>query len=339
MQHAQAAILRHMPYFIAVVEEGSVQAAAARMNVAQSALSRRIRLLEQELGGVPLFERTHRGMRLLPVGEALLAEARAVLAAIERARRRVEAMARGATGRVSAAFVELVTRQPEMLEALQAFGRDHPTVELSLRPLLSEEQRTELSSGVLDVALLYHDPKEAIAEALSGPGVELSAESILRDPFVVAVPSDHALARRERVQLTDLADEPVIWASHHKTPRLYERLLEVCERQGYTPRIIMETPTSDVTLKVVAAGMAIGFVPASLIGHASPKVAFVRPENLDFEVQLSLVWNTGAEGGLADRLAAYLLRRMGAERRDEADCEFLDTHHSLKALPAAASRS
>jgi DNA-binding transcriptional LysR family regulator len=334
MQHAQAAILRHMPYFLAVVEEGSVQAAAARMNVAQSALSRRIRLLEQELGGIPLFERTHRGMRLLPVGEALLDEARAVLIAIERARLRVAALARGATGRLAAGFVELVTRQPDMLEAIQAFARDYPTVELKLKPLLSEEQRTELSSGVLDVALLYHDPREAIAEVLSGPGVELRAAPLMRDPFVVAVPCDHALARRPRVRLAEFADDPVIWASHRKTPRLYDRLIEVCERQGYTPRIIMETPTSDVTMKVVAAGMAIGFVPASLIDHAPPKVAFVRPADLDFDVQLSLVWNTRASGGLADRLAEYLLRRMGGE-----GFESLDTRHSVKALSAAAPRS
>jgi len=310
VQHSQAAILRHMPYFLAVVEEGSVQAAAARMNVAQSALSRRIRLLEQELGGVCLFERTHRGMRLLAVGEALLCEARAVLVSIERARLRVAALSRGAAGRVAAGFVELVTRRPEMLEALQAFARDFPTVELNLKPLLSEEQRSDLASGVLDLGLLYHDPREAIAETLSSPGVELRGEALLRDPFMVAVPADHPLARRSDLRLADLADEPVIWASHKKTPRLYDRLLEACDRQGYTPRIIMETPTSDVTMKVVAAGLAIGFVPGSLVDHAPPKVAFVQPVDLDFEVQLSLVWNARAEGGLADRLADYLLRRM-----------------------------
>jgi DNA-binding transcriptional LysR family regulator len=318
MQHAQAAILRHMPYFLAVVEEGSVQAAAARMNVAQSALSRRIRLLEDELGGVSLFERTHRGMRLLPAGEALLAEARGVLASIERARLRIQALARGATGRVSAGFVELIARRPEMLEALQSFARDYPSVELSLRPMLSEEQRGELSRGVLDLGLLYHAPDEDIAEALSGPGVALRAAPILRDPFVVAVPSGHALARREHVRLADLAEESVVWASHRKSPQLYERMLETCERQGYSPRIIMETPTSDVTIKVVAAGMAIGFVPASLEGHAPSQVAFLRPDDFDFDVQLSLVWNAGADGGLAERLATYLLERIGRERPKEA---------------------
>jgi DNA-binding transcriptional LysR family regulator len=313
------AILRHLPYFLAVVEEGSVQAAAAKMNVAQSALSRRIRLLEQELDGAALFARSHRGMRLLPAGEALLAETRAVLAAIERARLRIEALARGSAGRVSAGFVELVTRRPEMLDALRAFAREHPAVELGLRPMLSEEQRIELAGGDLDVGLLYHGPEEDIARALSGPGVELQAAAILRDPLLVALPAAHALARRERVLLADLAEEPVVWASHRKSPRLYERMLAACERRGYAPRIIMETPTSDVTMKVVAAGMAIGFVPASLIGHAPPQVAFVRPEDLDLDLQLSLVWKAGAENGLAQRLATCVLQAI-AEQPASAPC-------------------
>jgi DNA-binding transcriptional LysR family regulator len=102
----------------------------------------------------------------------------------------------------------------------------------------------------------------------------------------------------------------VVWASHHKNPRLYQRLLSACESRGYTPRIIMETPTSDVTLKVVAAGMAIGFVPASLKDHAPAAVAFVTPEDFDVVVQLSLVWKTDSPGGLADRLAACVLERI-----------------------------
>jgi DNA-binding transcriptional LysR family regulator len=205
-----------------------------------------------------------------------------------------------------------------MLEALQAFARDYPGVELSLRPMLSEEQRPELSRGVLDLGLLYHDPNEEIAEVLSGPGVELRAAPILRDPFIVAVPAGNALAQREHVRLADLAEEPVVWASHRKSPRLYESMLATCESRGYSPRIIMETPTSDVTLKVVSAGMAIGFVPASLVGHAPSQVAFVRPDDFDFEVQLSLVWNPQAEGGFAERLATYLLSRIGEERATDA---------------------
>jgi DNA-binding transcriptional LysR family regulator len=200
-----------------------------------------------------------------------------------------------------------------MLDALQAFAREHPAVELSLRPMLSEEQRIELARGDLDVGLLYHGPEEDIAAALSAPGVELQAAAILRDPLLVALPAGHALARRERVRLADLSEESVVWASHRKSPRLYERMLAACERRGYAPRIIMETPTSDVTMKVVAAGMAIGFVPASLIGHAPPQVAFVRPEDLDLELQLSLVWKAGAEAGLAQRLAACVLQAIAGQ--------------------------
>lgn len=81
--------LSQIEYFVAVAEKGHVGRAASRVRVAQPALSRQIRALESELG-TPLFERTPRGMRLLPAGETFLAHARTILSEIERARESVK---------------------------------------------------------------------------------------------------------------------------------------------------------------------------------------------------------------------------------------------------------
>jgi DNA-binding transcriptional LysR family regulator len=299
------AILKHLPAFLAVAEEGSLLAAAARLNIAQSALSRRIRLLEHEIGGAALFAREARGMRLLPAGEALLAEAQVILAAAERGRARAMAVAGGSAGTVVVGFAEVVARRPGMLGALNGFAAAHPTVELQLRPLLSEEQREELAAGGIDAGILYHPPEEDLAAALSTGGKRFAAASLLTDRYLLAVPAGHALATQRRVVLTDLGDEPIVWASHKKNPRLYDRLLHACEARGYSPRIVMETPTSDITMSVVDRGMGIGFVPESLAGHAPAGVAFVRPADFDVAMRLSLAWRTAPDGELPAALAAH----------------------------------
>lgn len=305
-----AAILRHLPYFLAVVESGSLLAAAARLNTAQSALSRRIRLLEEELGGVSLFARESRGMRLLPAGDALLREARAIVDAATRAHDRIQAIASGTVGSITVGFAEIVTRQPGMLGALDAFGAAHPDIAVQLRPLVSEEQRAELENGGIDLGFLYHPPEEDIGAALATPRLRFASRALVLDPYLLAVHSAHPLARRAKVRLADLGQEPIIWASHKKNPRLYDRLLAACEAQGYAPRIVMETPTSDVTMAVVNRAMGIGFVPASLEGHAPPDVTFVRPVDFHVAMQLSLVWRTDPDGELPGRLAGFLDRQL-----------------------------
>lgn len=300
-----AAILRHLPYFLGVTEAGSLLAAATRLNTAQSAISRRIRLLEEELG-VALFAREPRGMRLLPAGEALLAEAQAILDAAGRAYARIQAISGGSVGSITIGFAEIVTRQPGMLAAIDAFGAAHPDVAVQLRPLVSEEQRSELESGGIDLGFLYHPPEENIAAALSTARLRFAARPLVLDPYLLAIHAGHPLAARAQLRLADLGQEPIIWASHKKNPRLYDRLLAACERQGYTPRIVMETPTSDVTMAVVNRAMGIGFVPASLVGHAPADVAFVRPVDFDVAMQLSLVWRTEPDGDLPRRLARFL---------------------------------
>ena len=314
MSRNAAVILRHLPFFLAVAEERTLQAAAARMNTAQSALSRRIRLLEAELGDVALFQRTARGMRLLPTGEALLAETRVLLASVERAAAQVTALAAGSAGLVRMGFVEVATRRQEIMDALNAFAHGSPDISLDLRPMISEEQRAELASGNLDAGLLYHDPTEDIAAEIGQSGVMMLAAPIMSDPFLLVVPSGHRLAdRTEGVTLAEVGQDPVIWASHKKSPRLYDRMLAACETKGFHPRIVMETPTSDITVKFVANDMGVGFVTQSLVGHGPPGVAFVPLLDFGVTMTLSLVWRKPARVDVLSAFVDFLLPRIRPE--------------------------
>jgi DNA-binding transcriptional LysR family regulator len=131
----------------------------------------------------------------------------------------------------------------------------------------------------------------------------MAALPIMRDAFILAAPAGHRLARPEGVVLADIGAEPVIWSSHKRGPRLYDRMLSACEARGFSPRIVMETPASDITMKFVAAEMGVGFVTESLIGHQPPNVAMVRIHDFHVVMQLSLVWRAAAPG---EALATFI---------------------------------
>src|ERR1700761_2347279 len=123
-------MIRHLPYFVVVAEEQHFQRAAQRLNVAQPALSRRIRNLEQELGGVPLFVRMPRGVRLTPSGEALLEDARRILAAADKARDRAQSIMKGDVGALRVGCSAGALRHEGIGDLLSAFRSAFPGIRL-----------------------------------------------------------------------------------------------------------------------------------------------------------------------------------------------------------------
>jgi hypothetical protein len=139
----------------------------------------------------------------------------------------------------------------------------------------------------------------------------MQAEPILLDPFLLVVPANNPLAARKAgVTLAEIGTESVIWASHKKSPRLYDRMLAACEARGFHPRIVMETPTSDITLKFVANDMGVGFVTESLVGHGGPDVAFVPILDFGVAMQLSFVWRRPTGQDALRAFVDFMLPRM-----------------------------
>src|SRR5581483_8257134 len=120
-------IIRHLPFFIVVAQEGNFHRAATRINVTQSALSRRILALEEELG-VSLFERSTAGVELTPIGNRFYADAQDVLGHMDRAIERLRAAARGQEGLLRLALNEGAVRCPQVTSSLQKFEREYPNV-------------------------------------------------------------------------------------------------------------------------------------------------------------------------------------------------------------------
>jgi len=243
--------LRHLRYFVAVAEELHFGRAAARLHMAQPPLSRQIRQLEEELG-VTLLDRGKRRVDLTPAGRTFLAEARRVLVQSERAVRAAQRTERGeigplALGFVPAADLELLPR------ALRLCSARHPHFELELHPMTRCQQVDALRSGRIQVGVVF----------LPFDGGGLTIEPLSREPLVAVLPAGHRLARRERVRMLDLQDDPMI--SFPRARRDGDHMtLSACRRAGFEPRMSYATDRIETNLALVAAGLGVSLMPASI---------------------------------------------------------------------------
>jgi DNA-binding transcriptional LysR family regulator len=271
-------ITKHFPLFLAAAEEANFQRAAERLNIAQSALSRHISTLEEDLGGVRLFERLPRGVRLTESGRQFLEDVRRILESVDAATLRVQRLERGQTGELRVAFTEAVAARPLLAETLRRFQAGFPEVQVHLTAMISKGQREALRRGEIDLGFLYAEP---------GDEDEFDMRDIMVDDFVLAVPCGHRLAARERIELRDLASEKLIFPSKWNAPAMYDRILGEFRSRGIVPNIVTENPSADILNCLVSAGIGVGFLITSQQDRAPPEIV-LRPI-ADFSVPLPLV--------------------------------------------------
>jgi DNA-binding transcriptional LysR family regulator len=271
-------ITKHFPFFLAAAEEENFQRAAARLNIAQSALSRHIGALEADLGGVRLFERLPRGVRLTESGEQYLADVRRILETVDEATLRVQRVERGQTGHLRVAFTEAVAARPLLAEALRAFQSRYPEVQVDLIAMRSKNQREDLRKGRIDLGFLYVE---------AGDEEAFDWIDILTDDFLLALPPGHRLATVRSITIADLAGEPLIFPSRWHAPTTYERIVDAFRAKGVAPDIVAENPSADILNCLVSAGIGLGFLITSQKDRA-PDGVVLRPI-ADFSVPLRLV--------------------------------------------------
>ena len=270
--------LRQLRYLVALADERHFTRAAAREHVAQPALSQQIRRLEAELG-LALVQRTTRSVSMTEAGEALVARARRALAEIDAARAELGGLLGVQAGRLS--IGALHTMGPIDLGALLAsFHSHHPAVELSVREQSSDELAEMLRDDAIELAFL------SVTERIHSRGLTLYP--LLTEELVAVLPPAHRLARRRRVRLVELADEPFI--SFREGARLRELLVSAAETKGFEPRIAFESNESRNIRSLVSRGLGVAIVPRSDAdepGAAIAVAALVEP-SLTRDVTLAL---------------------------------------------------
>jgi DNA-binding transcriptional LysR family regulator len=275
--------LRHLRYFVAVADEQHVGRAAARLHVSASPLSRQINELGREVGA-PLLERVGRGVRLSPAGATFAAEARAILAAVDRAVRQARAAQRGEVGHLAIGFVESPAVTPLVPLIAGQFRRRHPGVTLELLPLTSDELRQALGAQRISAALIF-----LVVE----PDPAFQSELLFREPIRLAVPRAHPLARRRSVLIRDLHDQPFVWSPRPDRAPFLDTMWAMLRTHGVTPRVVVESRSSVTRLNLVASGVGMTFV--SETGPRSPEVVVRNVADLKLEARAYLAWRADEE--------------------------------------------
>ncbi|MEZ5646063.1 MAG: LysR family transcriptional regulator [Burkholderiaceae bacterium] len=242
--------LRHLAYFVHVVEAGSFSAAAVALNLAQPTLSRQISALERELQQ-PLLTRTGRGVKPTEAGVALLAHARAMLDIAERAKDELRDLQSSPTGKIAVGLPPRISLAVSDI-LVSRFRERMPRAELSISEGLSVNLREWLLSGRLDIALLF-DP----------PGTPaLGFETLLQEELLLVAPMSGATLPR-RVSLDALAQYPLILPS---APSSIRSVIDAEVRpRGIKPQVLAEVGTVSTVMKMVSQGMGYTILPDTVI--------------------------------------------------------------------------
>lgn len=298
--------LRQFRYFVAVAESGSVAAASRMLAIAQSALTKSMQELEDELGG-RLFERSSRGMTLTAQGHRFLASARRVIAAVADATRLHAADDAQRLAGVLAIGVTSLVAGYYLSELFSRFRRNCPAVEVFVTEDEPRFLEHLLINGELDIAIMVSN---ALSEAQA-----LAAETLTRSPSRVWLAANHPLAAKDELTLAECAaaDQIVLEAD-----RIDDLMRGVWARHQLRPRSILRTTSLEAVRSLVGAGAGIAVLPDFLY----------RPWTLDAEhvdvrpvrdalptVDVGLVWRRGSAMKPATSEFIELAREQSRSRR------------------------
>jgi DNA-binding transcriptional LysR family regulator len=288
--------LRQLEYFVAVAEESSFTRAAARVHISQSGVSAQVRQLEHELGAT-LLDRSARNVRLTAAGDAALAQARDVLAAVLALRRSVDAVTGLVRGRLVIGMITGCTVAP-LFEALTTFHATYPTIELALEEANSDRLIELIRDGTIDLALA------GIAET---PPEDLQSAVIVSEGLIAAVPPAHPLARRNRTTLAAVVEHPVVCLPPGTGIRTV--FDQACAARRVTPAVALQASAPDAVIDLARRGFGVAILSESM-SAACTDLKSITITDVRTPALLALIWSTGPNPA-RQQLIDHALRAFG----------------------------
>jgi LysR family transcriptional activator of glutamate synthase operon len=288
--------LRQLRSLVALAEEGHFTRAAARMHVAQPALSQQIRRLEDELG-LPLVDRTTRRVALTDAGALLVDRARRALAEVDAARAELADLAGVRAGHlVIGAMQSLGPFDLSLL--LAAFHGRYPEVELTVQEEVSDALLAMVRADAVDLAFI---------SLTEHPGrTDLDTRPLLTEPLVVLVAPGHRLAGRKALRMADLAQERFI--AFREGAGLRRIVVAAAHAAGYEPQVAFETNEVERARALASRGLGVTVIPESDAHRHGPPVAAVALHRPALTRDVTLVARRGRRHTPAARAFLDLAR-------------------------------
>jgi DNA-binding transcriptional LysR family regulator len=292
--------LRHLRYFVGVAEESSFTRAARKLRVAQPALSRQIRQLEEEMG-VALFERDRTGARLTEAGRVFLGEARSLLTHSASAVKAAQAARAPGGGSLNIGYIWALfhTIAPA---AIARFRREFPGVAVHLFDLTGTQQAEGLMEGRLDAGFV------GFAHEADAPG--LAKRKVGECELVAALPENHPAAKRRTVPLAALAQDFFFAISDQTYPGAARWVMDACAGAGFRPKILQAAERGYTILGLVAGNCGVALLPEPLRALPHPGVVF-RPLTPPPKCDLFVAWKAGRMTPLREAFVRSLSESLG----------------------------
>lgn len=241
--------IKHLTYFLAIVEEGNITKAAERLHIAQPHLSQQLKLLEDELN-IKLIERNTRKLQITDAGQRLWRRSKQMMELMELTVNELKDFNEGVRGTLS---IGTISSSGDMLlpQLICSFNKKYPKINFEIRECSTNEVLELLKSGVIEIGIIRTPLNSGIYESIS-----LSAE-----PMVAAISGNMYWENNKKsINLIELADKPLL------VHRRYEKMIvELCKQSGFEPRILCKIEDTRSILLMANTGMGVAIVPKDWI--------------------------------------------------------------------------
>lgn len=269
----------HLKYFTEVAQRKSFSKAARHLHISQSAISRTIKALEEELG-VVLFLRNAKAVELTDAGAIFLNHAKRSVVMFEHLKTDFENEFKLEQGSVHIGLPPITDAQV-FAHLLGEFKKRYPQIDLELYEYGSKKVEIAVQEGLTDLGIICTRPKK-----------DYESFFLLEDPVCVLLPEEHPLASRKEIPLHDLETESFVL--YRDDFNLHDEIIQQCKQADFTPNIVFETAQRDLMIQTVRAELGVALLPSRLCPAYEGNRIAVRPlQGMPIIHRLYVIWRKG----------------------------------------------